>query len=47
MKVLQINTVFPNGSTGKICKGIQEQSWAAGIENYVAYAHGTNEDFLG
>ncbi len=39
MKVLQINTVFPNGSTGKICKEISEKCKSNGIESYIACAH--------
>jgi len=42
MKVLQINTVFPNGSTGKICKNISEACERHGIKSYVAFAHGRN-----
>lgn len=38
MKVIQINTVFPSGSTGKICKGIMEQCACHNIDHYVAYA---------
>lgn len=38
MKVLQINTVFPNGSTGKICKGISEKCKSNKIDDYVACA---------
>ncbi len=43
MKILQINTVFPNGSTGKICKGISEICESNGIDNYVACAHTKNK----
>ncbi len=43
MRVLQINTVFPSGSTGKICKGIAEKCFSADMENYVAYAHGDKQ----
>ena len=39
MNIIQINTVFPSGSTGKICKGIVERCRENGIECYVAYAH--------
>ena len=38
MKVLQINTTFQQGSTGKICKGILDQCEAVGIKSYIAYA---------
>ena len=39
MKVLQINVVYPNGSTGKIAKGIQQLCREKGIENIVAYRY--------
>ena len=39
MIVLQINTVYPQGSTGKICKEISIKCRSSGIENYIAYSH--------
>ena len=39
MKVLQINTVYPNGSTGKIAKGIKELCDKSGIECKIAYRY--------
>lgn len=39
MKVLQINTVYPNGSTGKIARGIKEICDSEQIECRVAYRY--------
>ena len=39
MKVLQINTVYPNGSTGKIAKGIYDQCKKSKIDCVVAYRY--------
>jgi len=47
MKVVQINTVCGNGSTGKICVAISELLSQQGIENYVLYASGNSEYPLG
>lgn len=44
MKVLLINTVYPNGSTGKICDGIRKQCQKSGIESCVAYAYGVKKN---
>ena len=43
MNIVQINTVFPGGSTGKICKGIAESCRENGMDCYVAYAHGKGQ----
>lgn len=37
--VMQINTVYPYGSTGKIAKGIQDICQGAGINNIVVYRY--------
>jgi len=39
MRVLQINTVYPQGSTGKIAKGIHDLCKKQGIECIVAYRY--------
>ena len=39
MRVLQINTVYPNGSTGKIAKGIKELCDTNEIECKIAYRY--------
>lgn len=39
MKVIQINTVYKKGSTGKITYQIQQESLANDIENIVAYRY--------
>lgn len=39
MKILQVNTVYRRGSTGKIAEQIQAESIAQGIENVVAYRY--------
>ena len=44
MKVVQINTVFNQGSTGKIAYQIQEQSLKSNIDNIVAYRYGDEND---
>ncbi len=41
MKVLQINTVFPEGSTGKIVRDLDLIYREQGIESLVVYGHGT------
>lgn len=38
MKIIQINTVYPQGSTGKIVKALANVSEEAGIENKIAVA---------
>lgn len=43
MKVVQINTVCGNGSTGKICVGISQVLNNHGIENYILYTSGHSE----
>lgn len=43
MKVLQINTVYPNGSTGGIAKGIKQTCEKYGIECKVAYRFAESE----
>ena len=40
MKVLQINTVYPQGSTGKIAAGIHDLCVEQGIECVTAYRYG-------
>ena len=42
MRVLQINAVYPTGSTGKICKGIFNKCLDHSIDCFVAYACGNN-----
>lgn len=42
MKVLQINTVYPNGSTGKIAKGIHDLCVEQQIECVTAYRYGSS-----
>ena len=44
MKVLQINTTYNIGSTGRIVSGIDEILTKAGIESYVAYGYGLLRD---
>ena len=39
MKVLQVNTVYPNGSTGKIARGIKDMCEQEKIECKVAYRY--------
>mgnify|MGYP002536018304 FL=1 len=39
MTVVQINTVYNKGSTGKIARQIQDQCMAVGIKNIVAYRY--------
>ena len=40
MKVLQINTTYNIGSTGRIVAGIDDILVNSGIESYVAYGYG-------
>lgn len=40
LRVLQINSVYNSGSTGKIVKAIQEQLMRSGHEAYVCYGRG-------
>ena len=40
MKIVQINTVCDNDSTGKICAGISKQLTVHGVENYIIYTSG-------
>jgi hypothetical protein len=47
MKVVQINTTFGKGSTGKICLGIAERSKENGIDNIVVYSGAGIEAPLG
>lgn len=47
MKIVQINTVCGNGSTGKICVAISELLSKQGIENYIFYASGNSTYPLG
>lgn len=42
MKVVQINTVYGSGSTGKICAGISTALTDEKIENYVIYTLGNS-----
>ena len=44
MKIVQINTVYGNGSTGKICKSISNLLTDKGIENYILYSLGRSEN---
>ena len=46
MKIVQINTVYPAGSTGMICREISNTLTRAQIENHVLYAIGHGEDPL-
>lgn len=43
MKVLQINTVFPNGSTGKIVNGIYGKCKEKNISCKIAYSYSKNK----
>ena len=47
MKVVQINAVCSNGSTGKICVDISKLLTEKGIENYIFYSQGTSNYPLG
>ena len=42
MKVLQINTFYGYGSTGRIMREIKEVAEANGIESYAAFGFGYN-----
>lgn len=46
MKILQINTVYPNGSTGKIAKGIHDLCSEQGIECVTAYRYAENAEII-
>lgn len=39
MKILQINVIYPHGSTGRICEGIYKECIKQGIECKNAYAY--------
>lgn len=47
MKVVQINSVCGQGSTGKICVGISQILTKNKIENYILYTDGSSEYPLG
>ena len=47
MKIVQINSVCGNGSTGKICVGISKILCEQKIENYILYNVGNSEYPLG
>lgn len=47
MKIVQINSVFGKGSTGKICLGIAELLKKEGIDNCVLHSSGSSESPLG
>ena len=43
MKIVQINSVYESGSTGKICSEISKLLTEKGIENYILYAIGNSK----
>lgn len=43
MKILQINVMYPNGSTGRICEGIYNECLKQGIECKNACAHNSQD----
>lgn len=43
MKVVQINSVCGQGSTGKICVGISNVLCKNGVENYILYSSGNSD----
>lgn len=47
MKIVQINSVFGKGSTGKICLGIAELLENEGLDNFVLYSGNGVENPLG
>ena len=47
MKVVQINELCGNGSTGKICLSVSQKLTEANIENYILYTSGKSEYPLG
>lgn len=47
MKIVQINSVFGKGSTGKICLGIAESLEKEGVDNCVLYSNGGVDHPLG
>lgn len=44
MKVLQINVIYPYGSTGRICEGIYDMCNTNGIDCKIATSHGHKND---
>ena len=44
MKILQINTVYKSGSTGKIAKDLNDLILADSNESYIAYGRGNHSD---
>ena len=44
MKVLQVNVVYKNGSTGKITADIHTELLKNGIESVVCYGRGSKVD---
>lgn len=46
MKIVQINSVCGQGSTGKICVAISKLLSDNGIENYILYSEGVSDYFL-
>lgn len=44
MKVLQVNVIYPYGSTGRICEGIKQSCDQYGIECVIATAYGHKKD---
>ena len=44
MKVLQINVIYPYGSTGRICQGIKEVCDKNGVDCMIATAYGHKND---
>lgn len=47
MKILQINALCGNGSTGKICVDISKLLTERGVENYILYSLGNSDYPLG
>lgn len=45
MKILQINTIYPNGSTGKIAQGISKICKEQNIECFIAYRYKEKENY--
>ena len=44
MKILQINIMYPNGSTGRICESIYKKCIEKGYECKIATAYGHKND---
>lgn len=44
MKIVQINTVYASGSTGKICRAVSEILTEKGVENYILFSAGKSEE---